>query len=330
MTKIASTMQEAGTQTGLVIAVDIGGTKIAAGLVSVGHDHPQISGLRSIATEAHLGGTHVLSRVEGMVRELMVEAEGEVLGIGVATAGVVGSDGTVLSATDLMPGWGGTPLSRSLADTFDVPVSVLGDVEAHALGELRHSVGMGLDHGSMLVVAVGTGVGGAVVMDGCLVRGAHNIAGHLGHVQHPQATGIVCSCGRTGHVESVSSGSGIMRRYEEITGRSSDGAQISRLAAEGEPQAMQVIADAAQALGETLGSLVNALDPQIVVVSGSVSRSGELWVTSLHRGFRSQAMDDVQDTPVLLGTLGSEAPLLGAYESLLSHIGHPLGSPVWL
>lgn len=283
-----------------ILVIDIGGTKIRAGLV----DGDRVVSSRSIPTEAARGADHVLSRVVG-IREGFAGYEG----VAVACAGVI-ADGRVISATDLLPGWKGTDVGGALAEATGVPVTVLGDVHAHGMGEAF--IGAGAGHSSCLTVAVGTGIGGAFVEDGRLATGAHHLAGHIGHVSTGLAAGLVCSCGRIGHIEPLASGSGVMDRYEALTGVRLGGKEIDERAEAGEEAAVRVHHGAAFGLGEVLASVANMIDPAVIVLSGSMTRSGKGWWDALAEGFASSAMELAKDTPILLGTLGDDAPLLGA------------------
>src|SRR5690606_13505243 len=128
------------------------------------------------------------------------------------SAGVVDpTSGRVVSATDTVADWVGTDLVAEFERRLDLPTSALNDVHAHALGEAW--VGAGQGHETVLLVAVGTGIGGAFLVNGDVVAGAHWLGGHLGHIPCEEAIGVRCSCGRDGHLEGVASGPGIHRSY---------------------------------------------------------------------------------------------------------------------
>lgn len=317
-------MSEQGS-TRTVVGVDIGGTKIACGLVTLGDGAmPRVEAVESIPTEAKRGGQVVLERVTGAVRAAIERSSNPVSGIGISSAGVINPrTGDVTSANEIMPGWGGTALGSALEKEFGVPVRVMGDVHAHALGEARWGGGQGLS--SCLVVAVGTGIGGAFVERGTIMLGAHDVAGHVGHIACIEARGIPCACGRSGHLESVAAGPGIVEAYVNASGRSEladgtpiGGAEVSELADEGDPSAVAAEERAGMALGGSLGSLCNILDPSAVILSGSVANSGRVWHDALAKGFSSQAMNPVMGTPIVSGQLGGNAPLIGAAENLIA------------
>ena len=304
-----------------VIAVDIGGTKIACGLVVLGEGAPVVDSVVKVPTEAMKGGEHVLATVLEQVKAAIERAGEEPAGVGISSAGVVNPrNGDITFANELMPGWGGTRLGAEVTAATGLPCRVLNDVHAHALGEARW--GGGRDKKSCLVAAVGTGIGGAFVERGKIMLGAHDEAGHIGHVCCPAAAGVPCSCGAIGHLEPIAAGPGIIREYvrlggdaEKPDGTPMDGAEIDRRAAAGDEAAKAAEARAGRALGEVLGSMCNMLDPDVVILSGSVAQCGPDWSDAMAEAFKGQAMPPVATTPIVGGELGGDAPLVGAAEN---------------
>lgn len=306
---------------GTVLAIDIGGTKTGWGLIRVTPGvRPEVTESGSIPTNAGAGGAAVAQRVVDLIRGIAAGTP-LLLGIGIASAGVVNPEtGDIVSATNIMPGWGGTPLGTIVAEETGLPTYVLNDVHAHGLGEAIHGAGRGARN--VLVAAVGTGLGGAFVSDGRVALGEHNIAGHFGHVHHHFANGQPCSCGRTGHIEAICSGSGITSWFNSLrdpqTPEVSGGRELQELAESGDELALRVFAESATALGVTLGSLANCVDPGVVVLSGSMTKSGQAWWDAVRAGYRDSAMNPVRDVEILDGELGSAAPLIGAAQHFLS------------
>lgn len=306
-----------------IVSVDIGGTKIASALVTLGGDVPSIGAVHKVPTEAMKGGEHVLATVIEQVKQLVAEADVELAGVGISSAGVVDPrTGDITFANELMPGWGGTALAAEVTRATGLPCRVLNDVHAHALGEARHGGGCGAE--SCLVVAVGTGIGGAFVERGYIMLGAHDEAGHIGHVCCPAAAGVPCSCGATGHLEPIAAGPGIIREYVRLGGDETlpdgtpmHGAEIDARAAAGDEAAIAAEERAGRALGEVLGSMCNMLDPSCVILSGSVAQCGSHWSDTMYEAFKGQAMPPVATTPIVGGALGGNAPLVGAAENFL-------------
>ncbi|WP_298578654.1 ROK family protein [uncultured Olegusella sp.] len=313
-----------------VIGVDIGGTKIACGIVLLSEDSVCVEAVEKVPTEAKRGGKHVLATVIEQVKAAQTRARElgvTSVGVGISSAGVVNPrNGDITFANDLMPGWGGTHLGAEVSARSGLPCRVLNDVHAHALGEARRGSGRGMS--SCLVVAVGTGIGGAYIERGTIMLGAHDEAGHIGHVACIAAAGVPCSCGATGHLEPIAAGPGIIEEFLRLGGSDTqadgspmDGAEIDRLAAAGDSAAKGAEERAGRALGEVLGSMCNMLDPACVILSGSVAQCGPDWSDAMHQAFMGQAMPPVQKTAIVSGELGGEAPIIGAAENFL-HSGY--------
>lgn len=307
-----------------VVGVDVGGTKVAAGLVAYeSGSEPHVVALHTAPTRAALGGAAVMESIIDAVRDALAEAPAPIEGIGVGTAGCVNPvDGSIASAAEgIMPGWSGMPVAANLKSAFGVPVRVLGDVQAHALGEARWGAAKGCT--VCLMVAPGTGLGGGIIVNGAVLRGAHGMAGEIGHTIHPAAVGIACACGEVSHTESVASGSGIASLYRHRIGEADgcdsdiDGAEVSRRAAAGDAIAAAALHDAGYALGQAMGSWANILDPELFILAGSVCKAGPLWRAALDEGYASQALAPVRSVPIVAASLGSTAPIIGAAENLL-------------
>ncbi|MDO5633303.1 MAG: ROK family protein [Micrococcus sp.] len=306
-----------------VIALDIGGTKIAGAVLDLAtldtHGAGETTVLRQTPTPAQRGGPTVLRHVVSLAGQLANEARerGDEPGsIAVASAGVVDpATGAITHATRLLPGWAGTALAAELTQHTGLPCTVLNDVHAHGVGEA--SLGAGRGARRVLVVTVGTGLGAALVDDGVPQQGSHGVAGHLGHVCVPEAAGLRCSCGRQGHVEAVASGSGVAAAYARRVGLPDDAAgvdaaEVSRRAGTGEPAAIEVLATAGRALGRAIGMALNVCDPDRVVIGGSLCRAPQPWWDGIEAGVEHEAMDAVVHTQRVRSQLGPEAALWGA------------------
>lgn len=308
-----------------VVGIDVGGTKIAGGMVTYESRgaSPQVQYRKTVLTLARQGGSAVLRRVVDMVCELVDLANKDeshpLAGVGVATAGRVSAkDGSISYANDILPGWTGQPVRAAVEEACSEPCAVLNDVQAYALGELRHGAAAGAR--TAVIVAAGTGLGGAVIVNGTVLSGAHGYAGELGHTLHPAAAGVLCACGSYGHLESVASGSGIEARYREVGGEPLGGAEIAARALQGEELALRIIAQAGRSLGESIGSWANMLDPELVVVSGSVTEAGQPWRDALMEGVSAQLPEEMRGLPIVEALLGGDAPLVGAAERVLDRL----------
>ncbi|WLQ39809.1 ROK family protein [Streptomyces laculatispora] len=292
-----------------VVGLDLGGTKIAAALI--GADGTVLA-RHSRPTPARDGATAVLDALAAAAAEVDPGRSAAVLGI--AAAGVIDPrTGMVTSATDSIRGWAGTALGAGLADRTGYPVACDNDVRATAGPELAALGADGREHGSLLFAAIGTGVGGAIAVDGRMLHGASGIAGHLGHLPSPEAAGLPCTCGATGHLEVIASGPGIAAHYERLTGAPVDRLEtVAVRAARGDTDAVSAITTGAAAAGHVLGGLANALGPDRVVVGGGVPRIGPLYEDALRAAFASELMEPLRGLVPQAPLLGHDAAVLGA------------------
>ncbi|MCK6210487.1 ROK family protein [Georgenia sp. EYE_87] len=298
----------------VVIGVDLGGTKTAAAAVS---RDGAVGPLRTVPTPARAGPGPILDAVAGLVREVAAGAGGPVLGLGVGTAGVVDVfTGTIVSATDAIAGWTGTDVAGGLRDRLaDLAlggVHVENDVDAHAAGEAWRGAAAGLP--SVLMVAVGTGVGGAVVLDGRPLRGAHHVAGEIGHLPTPGAEGLRCTCGRPGHLEALGAGPALHRHYLALGGdaASPDTRDVVARADAGEETAVRAVRESAAAVGRATAAVVTVLDPAAVVVGGGMAGAGRLWWEAMESTLRGELIAPLAGLPVLPAALGGSAAVVGA------------------
>ncbi|MFD8353731.1 ROK family protein [Streptomyces coelicoflavus] len=287
-----------------VIGLDLGGTKIAAALV--GTDGTVLA-RHTRPTPATRGAGAVLDALAEAAREVWAPGT---TAIGVAAAGVIDpATGTVTSATDTIRGWAGTALAAGLATRTGLPVACDNDVRAAAATELDGPD----DDSTLLYAAVGTGVGGAVAAAGRMLHGAAGIAGHLGHLPSPEADGLPCTCGATGHLEAVAAGPAITAHCARLGGEPADRLQtVAERAARGDPHATTVITLGARATGRALGGLANALGPHRVVVAGGVPRIGALYWDALCAAFTAELMPPLRDLRPRPPRGGADAAVLGA------------------
>lgn len=306
------------------VAVDIGGTKIAAALVT---PDGELSAHRRARTPALEGPDAVLDAVATLVAELVDVEAGGIVGVGVGTAGAVDvCSGRIVSSTETFRDWVGTDVVTGLAERLGgdaLDIVVHNDVDAHALGEAW--LGAARHETSALMVAVGTGLGGAIILDGRLWTGAHHLAGEMGHIPTPGAEGLPCSCSRPGHLEALASGPAIARRYRLATGTEVDAQTVVDRARVGEPAALTIVREAAVGLGHAVAGLVTSIDPACVVVGGGMAQSGAVWWDPMVSTCRADLVDALADVPIRQAALGPGAALLGAARAVFDLVG--VGAP---
>jgi glucokinase len=294
-------------------AVDIGGTKIAAGMVD--GSGRVLSKLES-PTDAHLGYPNGLERIIGMLRGTARDAGVEISGIGIGSTGLVYPFSGAFGDVDFLPGWQGNNPVEDLAQAFNVTVALENDADASALGEASWGAGKGKSR--LVYVTVGTGIGGGIILDGQLYRGAdmaHPEIGH--HVVDP--SGPLCSCGFRGCWESLATGPALVawlkrnatadHRYsEDLTAK-----QICQLAQQGDELARRAVEREAYYLGLGLANLVNLFVPDVIVLGGSVMKSAALFLDGIRKVI-SQGCRFVpsEKTELALASLGEDANLIGA------------------
>jgi glucokinase len=289
------------------VGVDIGGTKIAAGLVdSAGRVH------HAVGRPTPGSAAQVLACVVELTAELAAWARpGRLSVMGVGTPGVIDrATGSVQFGSSILPDWSATPVREVLAEATGLEVVVENDARVMAYGEAVAGAGRGFE--DAVYVSVGTGVGGAFVQDGALVRGPHNAAGELAHVLVPRTGVIRCGCGKADHLEAVVSGPAIAARYFEETGDRLVLQELVTRISGGDRVAQRVLEEAAETLGRALAGLLAFRDSSAIVVGGGVAQIGSQFLMPVSRAFRSEAIPPLRGVPVLAAALGTRGPLIGA------------------
>jgi glucokinase len=289
-------------QVNRLLGIDIGGTKIAGGVVC-----PQTGEIffsERVPTEAHEGGASVLARAIALARRLLAQLPEPVTHIGVGAGGQIdATTGMVLSALEsILPGWAGQDIKAGFEQALGIPTFVDNDVNALALGECRF--GAGKDGTRVVFLALGTGVGGAVMYEGRLLRGAHGIDTELGQLH--LTPGVT--------LESRCCGEALWERFLEQGGSpQTDRKSLAMLAREsGQSPAGRAIHALGTDLGWGLVSLANLFDPEVFVLGGGLSSLGDLLVRPAQSVLKEHAMQRARDTPIVLASLGSEASIVGA------------------
>lgn len=304
---------------GWVVGVDLGGTKIALGLID---PSDRIRAQTRMPTQAANGAPAVVERIAHGVAELQCHLpQGEHIGaLGICSPGPVDHEAGILIDPPNLAGLHHTPLRRILSERLDVPVALEHDAKAAALGEYHYGAGRG--ERSMVYVVVGTGVGAAIIIDGQLYRGLHNSAGEIGHTTL-DPHGDPCPCGSRGCVETYVAGPWIARGYERALGQSVDrgpreGRQpataelVARLAAQGDSVACQVMEEAGEALGIAVATMAMILDIDLFVVGSSVAKAGDLLLEPACRAVPQHAYQSVSSrVRIVVTELGDAGPILG-------------------
>lgn len=305
---------------GRSIGVDVGGTKVAAAVVSAGGT---IERRTTVATPAQ-DPDAIVATIAGAIEELT--EDGELLPVGVACAGYLDVARTTVGFAPNIA-FRDYPLRERVVAATGRPVLLENDADAAAYGEYLHGAGSGATQ--LVMVTLGTGVGGGVVLDGRLYRGAFGVGGEVGHIRVERA-GRLCGCGNRGCLEAYASGSALLRQARTLV-RSADpaatelaracegepqrltGAAVSAAAERGDAAAQALIVEVGTWLGEGLASIAAVLDPGVFVVGGGLSVVGDLLLEPARaayaehltgRGHRPMA-------DIVPGRLGNDAGIVG-------------------
>ena len=307
----------------VTIGVDIGGTKIAAGIVT-GDGDVRAVGRRSTPKRDAAAVVDVITELAG---SLVRASDEEIVGVGLGVAGFVDStQSVVLTAANL--GWTAEPIKAQLEESLGLPVVVENDANAAAWGEFRFGAGVG--QSDMVMVTVGTGVGGGIVLGGKLLRGHNGVAAEFGHlVMVPD--GRLCGCGRHGCWEQYASGNSLVRYARDLAAEERAEAKIMLSLGDGTPEGIQglhvtegalqgdaVALEAFDRLGLWLGrgmaDVAALLDPAIFVIGGGVVESGDLIMRPTMKSFAEALVSpEVRPpTPIVPAILGNAAGIAGA------------------
>ena len=304
-----------------VLALDIGGTKMAAALVDPGGRIVQTS--RVGTPRGPRADAEALWRtLTGLVRSLVDDGE-RIGGVGVGCGGPMTWPDAEVSPLNI-PGWRGFPLRARLTELFPkVPVRVHNDAVCLAVGEHWRGAGRGV--ANLLGIVVSTGVGGGLVLGGRLVDGASGNAGHIGHVV-VDPTGPECACGGQGCLEAIASGPRLAEwaRGEGWISATGDSArELSADAVRGHDVAGRALDRAGAALGVAIASAVHLCDLDVVAIGGGLSQAGPLLLDPLETAFRRHArMEFAREVRVVPVELGQQAGLVGAAALVLCGDGY--------
>jgi glucokinase len=325
----------------LVLAVDFGGTKLAAALVEEGSKE----WLNYERRFSPVGGnaTDDLEIMRSLIHSLLQGKKPDT--IGVSFGGPVDAIAGTVRLSHHVPGWENVPLKQLLQAEFGVPVSVDNDANVAALGEYRFGAGQG--YHSLFYITVSTGVGGGWILNGKPWRGAKGMAGEIGHMVIDPA-GPVCLCGKRGCVERLASGPYMAEDVREVLGKGGErgeggdgivetthrvvsdhvrgkkirnltgnnlalvtGKIVSEAALLGDELAQEILYRGAWGLGVGIGNVANVMNPQLFILGGSVTKAGQRWWDVVRKTAKETALPEV-NFEIIPAALGDDAPLWGA------------------
>jgi glucokinase len=303
------------------LGIDVGGTKVLGGLVD---ENGKISQTARRDTPRE-GGVALTKTIADVARELMQQRE--VCGVGVSAAGFISSDRKTMLATPNIAGWNGVNLTDQLEALIGRPVVLENDANSAAWGEKKF--GAGKDFKNVIMLTVGTGLGGGLIVDGILYRGAFGIGAEFGHMR-AVPEGHLCGCGVRGCFEQYASGNALLRHAREAIQASPDlaknllsrgngtvegltGKHITAAAQEGDTVAIAAFNTTGQWLGALCASLIAGLDPEAFVIGGGVIDAGEILLSPTRESMnRLTPFNGKRPSPVIVpAKLGNDAGLVG-------------------
>ena len=305
----------------LTVGIDVGGTKVLGGVVD------EAGKVLTTARKdtPRQGGSALTQTIADVARELLQQHS--VASVGVSAAGFVSSDRKTMLATPNIADWNGVDLDNQLTKLIGLPVVIENDANAAAWGEAKFGAGKNQDH--MMMLTVGTGIGGGIVVNGALYRGAFGIAAEFGHMR-VVPEGHICGCGARGCFEQYASGNALLRHAREAINASPEvarnllsrgdgtvagltGQAITDAARDGDPVALAAFNTTGQWLGAGIASLAVLLDPACVVIGGGVIDAGEILLKPTRESLeRNMPFAGKHPYPqIIAAQLGNEAGLVG-------------------
>lgn len=300
------------------VGVDVGGTEIKIGLLN---SDGKMLDKTSIPTRHEDNSAHILEDAAGSIEKLLERnniSVNSLTGIGIGIPGPV-ADGIVKHCVNLH--WeNSVDAAGEMEVLTGVKTVVLNDANAAALGE--QWMGGGKGHDSMVLVTLGTGIGGGIIINGNVLTGANGAGGEIGHITAEFENGRSCNCGRKGCIETYASATGIVRtanellaktdrksllREEKVTAKS-----IFEAEAKGDWAACETVDIFGKYLGRTLADIAAVVDPEIIVLAGGVVKAGEVVSKTVGKYFRKNAFKTVKDTEIVLAKLENDAGMYGA------------------
>jgi glucokinase len=289
-------------------AIDIGGTKIAVGVVA--EDGRVVSRL-DCPTQPERGFDDALARMSEMLGECVARAGAAIGGIGIGSTGPVDPFRGTVEDADLLPGWKGAPIVQRLSEAFSVPVAMENDCDAAALAEAAWGAGRGTR--SFIYVTISTGIGAGILIDGKLYRGVDGSHPELGHMVIDDS-GPVCYCGARGCWEALASGpamEGWMKANS--VGRQWTAKEICAMAVDGDEMARLAVERESYYLGLGLANLVTVFSPDAIALGGGVMKSGDLFLEGAKQVIlRNCRLVPHERTSVVPASFGDAAVLAGA------------------
>jgi predicted NBD/HSP70 family sugar kinase len=304
-----------------VLAVDVGATHVIVAVTDLGGN---VLSERRLAQDVAAGPETVLDTVaaEGLaVLAVAGRSLGDLAGVGIGLPGPVEHATGRPVKPPIMPGWDGFDVVRYVQRSLPVPVRVDNDVNIMALGE---RTAYWPDHENFLFIKVATGIGAGIISSGQLQRGANGTAGDLGHVRVPRGDDVLCRCGNYGCLEALASGPAVARQLTAQGLEAATGGDVLKLVGEGNLQAIQALRQSGRDIGDVLATVVNLLNPSVIVVGGSLGQAGEHLVAGVREVvYRRSLPLATSHLRIALSVAGGQAAIIGASQMVTQYVLSP-------
>jgi len=279
-----------------------------------------------IVTRTENNGENVLPDIAEAVKNKMAEksiAKEDVAGVGVGVPGPVDSKGIVHRCVNL--GWDEFNVNEKLGALVDMPVMAGNDANVAALGEMWRGGGQG--HEDLVVVTLGTGVGGGIIINGKMLTGANGSGGEIGHIHVQDGEPDTCGCGNNGCLEQYASATGIVRLAKRALAKTSQATVLNAdsvtakdvwdAVKDGDAVAIEVAEQFGKYLGEGLAAIAGVVNPEAFVIGGGVSKAGEILLSYVEKNYKPVVFHGSRDVEFTLATLGNDAGIFGAAKLIL-------------
>lgn len=306
-----------------VFGVDVGGTSVKMGLFDT---EGTLMDTWEIPTRTKNGGEVILPDIAVSINKKMKDeglSKEEIVGVGIDVPGPVDKAGIVHKAVNL--GWGVVPVAETMRKLCGFPAWVGNDANIAALGEMWKGGGQG--YSSLIMVTLGTGIGGGVIIDGKLVTGASGAGGEIGHMHVMDNEEEACNCGCKGCLEQYGSATGIVRLARRrlagsetpsvLRGTKVSAKDVFDAVKAGDAEAVEVAKEFGEILGKGLAMIASVLNPEAFVIGGGVSKAGEILFDYIRPGFEKYVFSGCSDVTFKLATLGNYAGIYGAAKLVL-------------
>ena len=304
--------------------VDVGGTTIKMGFFETSG---KLIDKWEIKKDTSNGGENILSDIAKAIDNKLAQegiSKNDVQGVGVGVPGPVNSKGIVLKCVNL--GWGVFNVEEELASLTGLKVKAGNDANVAALGEMWQGAGKGSE--DMVMVTLGTGVGGGIIVDGKVIAGANGAGGEIGHITVNNDEIEACNCGQYGCLEQYTSATGIVRMAKRKLAKTDEETSLRAVeelsaktifdeAKKGDKIAGELVEELGKILGGTLSNIAAVTNPEVIVIGGGVSKAGQILIDTIHKHFTESLFHACKDTRFVLAGLGNDAGMYGCVKMLL-------------